>query len=235
MHLKTILLITTLLLTTNASATALTKAITKSVHLDTIKALLKDGESPDGKTSDGFTPLYFSALYKRIDIISLLIEYGADINLVGTESGAALHVATYKNHIKVMQKLLKAGANPCIKNTHEATSLELAKSKVAKKLLLQHMSGKNCKTRTLYIFNGNWQNKKATVYIEWVGYQGDIEGYANSLNGDLLFNFSGKNHKYNHLSLTLKNGEKVTLKATQNNSVKTWSSLNRSIVFSRKL
>jgi ankyrin repeat protein len=55
------------------------------------------------------TPLHLAALYGRLEIVQLFIEYNGDINATN-ELGSPIHWALEHNHLKVVELLLGAGA-----------------------------------------------------------------------------------------------------------------------------
>lgn len=56
----------------------------------------------------------------------LLIEAGADVNAVGDMSETPLHVAVSQENIKVVEALLKSGANPTAKSEFGKSPKEIA-------------------------------------------------------------------------------------------------------------
>lgn len=57
----------------------------------------------------GFTPLHVAAVYGQTDILKLLIEYGADVNLMTTlKQYTALHLAVQNNMNEVIDVLLNS-------------------------------------------------------------------------------------------------------------------------------
>ncbi|KAI0455785.1 hypothetical protein F5B21DRAFT_182284 [Xylaria acuta] len=59
------------------------------------------------------TPLYYAASFGLGHVTEDLIRSGADINAPGSRfGGTALHGATLREHTSIMEKLLKAGADP---------------------------------------------------------------------------------------------------------------------------
>ncbi len=59
---------------------------------------------------DGYTPLIRSAVCNNIEVIDLLIAYGAEIDGTNKNSQTALFGAANKGHAGCVESLLKAGA-----------------------------------------------------------------------------------------------------------------------------
>ena len=98
------------------------------------------------KTENGCTPLLaILVLNDTIDIsiIRLLLSQGAHVNAQNIFGQTPLHVIATKTHskdiVEVVQLLLEAGANPCLKDSDNMTALHLT-------LLV----GLDCKPRTEY-------------------------------------------------------------------------------------
>ena len=65
--------------------------------------------------------------HEQYEIMSLLIEAGANINLENREGQTALHQAVINNNIKAVEILLKAGAKLNTVDNSQETPLESAK------------------------------------------------------------------------------------------------------------
>lgn len=64
-------------------------------------------------------------LYKRLDVISFLIEKGANLDDKDYNSGTALHMAARQMNRDVITMLIRFGANPYEKDDRGKTFLEL--------------------------------------------------------------------------------------------------------------
>lgn len=67
-----------------------------------------------------------AARYGRLEKVSAMVEAGADVNAVGDENYTALHVAVLRNHAKVIEFLVRAGADVFAKNDAGETPFGLA-------------------------------------------------------------------------------------------------------------
>jgi ankyrin repeat protein len=88
--------------------TALDAAIAKN-RVEVVQLLLNKGANPNRYVA-GATPLYDAAGYGYAQIVSLLIEHGADINAKSFGRTTALAIAIQNNHLDVVNLLKKAGA-----------------------------------------------------------------------------------------------------------------------------
>ncbi|KAJ3443517.1 mitogen-activated protein kinase kinase kinase 20-related [Anaeramoeba flamelloides] len=85
------------------------------------------------------TPLYFACNSSSLEICEMLISKGADINTVcGEEMETCLHLTTYLNNHKLMNLLLKHGANPLILNGESQIVSEMAEEEELQKRLIKY-------------------------------------------------------------------------------------------------
>lgn len=85
------------------------------------KALLRSGASPDGRNSDGTTPLYLASVQGEAEIARSLMEAGAspDTESSGPGSeGTPLCAAAYWGHNETVRQLLAYGADPNRREDH---------------------------------------------------------------------------------------------------------------------
>ena len=80
------------------------------------------------KISDnqGLTVLYFASKYGHNEVVSALLNAGANPNMSTNDKRSPLLVASFYGHKKVVRLLLEAGADPNISNKHGATPLYFA-------------------------------------------------------------------------------------------------------------
>lgn len=70
-------------------------------------------------------PLHLAIAYSKVEVISNLLDRGADVNAIEVEGITPLHVAIKREKINILRLLLKAGAN--VNSTdHKYTPLHLA-------------------------------------------------------------------------------------------------------------
>ncbi|XP_065223552.1 uncharacterized protein LOC135847779 [Planococcus citri] len=84
-----------------------------------------------------WTPLHLAALNGCNEIVRLLIDVGARINVQVQKGDTPLHLSSMRNHFQIVQLLLQNGACHDVKNSQNKTPLQLAQpaTDVAKLLL----------------------------------------------------------------------------------------------------
>lgn len=80
-------------------------------HLDVVKLLLDYGADPNASTDDDVTALVAATAAGACAIVDLLIVKGANVN-VSAGGATPLHIAADFGNDKLVDSLLKAGANP---------------------------------------------------------------------------------------------------------------------------
>jgi len=76
-----------------------------------VKILLTKGVSVHQKSEVGYFPLLSASAYGYLDMVSLLLQRGAPVELVNEKTGrTSLIVASALNEIEVMDKLIGFGA-----------------------------------------------------------------------------------------------------------------------------
>ena len=88
---------------------ALFHAISKN-HVDTVAALLNKGARVDVAHNAGKDPLLFLAL-RNPEMVRLLVEAGADVNLANSAGTAPINLATAHGDREVVEKLIDKGAD----------------------------------------------------------------------------------------------------------------------------
>jgi ankyrin repeat protein len=81
------------------------------------------------------TPL-MAAVYKRdVEIITILLENGADVNKADEKGTTALHYATMFNNVEIAEKLINAGAKANMKDSSGKTAYDHALAYKNQKLI----------------------------------------------------------------------------------------------------
>lgn len=110
--------------------TALQVACSNSVSIEIVKALLKS--VPDianyGNT-ENVTPLHIASALGRLDVMQLLLDYGAMIDVQDFDGHTALHDAALATQPEAIKLLLTAGADAEILNDCNFTAFHFASYK----------------------------------------------------------------------------------------------------------
>ena len=79
-----------------------------------LEAALAGGWDANELSHDGFTPLGLAAFFDNAEAFELLLPLTRDVNQAAKnpQKVAALHAATAKRNAKMVEKLLRAGADP---------------------------------------------------------------------------------------------------------------------------
>jgi len=80
----------------------------------------------------GWTPLLFAARGGHLEIVQLLLDHSANVNIQSKEEPlehwTALHIAIGRGHPQVVKVLLECGADPHFRTKEGETPFQLAKS-----------------------------------------------------------------------------------------------------------
>ncbi|XP_076250708.1 myosin phosphatase targeting subunit 75D [Rhynchophorus ferrugineus] len=79
--------------------------------IDEVRRLLMKGVSPDSCNEDGLTALHQCCIDDNEPMLSLLLEYGANVNAEDSEKWTPLHAAATCGHLKLVRILISRGAN----------------------------------------------------------------------------------------------------------------------------
>ncbi|XP_020376693.2 ankyrin repeat and SOCS box protein 3 isoform X1 [Rhincodon typus] len=116
----------------------------KKGNVELLKTLIQKGYSLDIADNRGWCPIHEAATHKSLRCLRLLIHAASSaqcIDLKTFEGETALHLAAKCSHLKIVQILLKAGANPNAITNENVTPLFLATEKgdiAVAKTLLKH-------------------------------------------------------------------------------------------------
>jgi ankyrin repeat protein len=145
--MKKLLLISALLIATNLSAQerydsqhdfSITKLMCAAMDNDMITAerLIALGINVNEQDRRGLSPLMYAALNNHPDMISFLLDNGADINMTDKMAGStALIWAASANNLGAAQKLIERGADRNIMDQHNMTAFDYARTEEMKRLL----------------------------------------------------------------------------------------------------
>lgn len=95
-----------------------------------VRASIDKGANVSAADSRLWTPLHYAAQEHAADICEILIEHGADVNARDDNGNTPLWRAVFESRGRkdVIAILLKANADPNLKNLHGISPRELAES-----------------------------------------------------------------------------------------------------------
>ncbi|QYH37648.1 ankyrin repeat domain-containing protein [Algoriphagus sp. NBT04N3] len=90
--------------------------------------LINNGLNINLADKNGWSPLHFSVNENLIELVQILLENGAEVNSQDNFGNTVLWRAVFSSKGKgeVIEKLLKYGADPEIKNNYGISALDLA-------------------------------------------------------------------------------------------------------------
>lgn len=93
-----------------------------------VEAALVAGWDGNTRSPDGFTPLGLAAFFNHDAIFDLLLPAARDVNerATNTQQVAAIHAAAAQRNARMVEKLLRAGANPDLTQADGFTPLHSA-------------------------------------------------------------------------------------------------------------
>lgn len=96
--------------------------------LAAVKQALTDGANPNAQDpQSGSTMLATAALMGHTEVVALLLEHGADVNVKSRDGGTALHAAAFLGRVETVKLLLEKGANTTLRNNMGGIAIDGAK------------------------------------------------------------------------------------------------------------
>jgi uncharacterized protein len=77
----------------------------------------------DSKDENGYTPLHAAASYNHLELIRLLAEHQANLNIQDIDGDTPLHVS---QDLETVKLLVQLGADPTIRNQEQRLPIEIA-------------------------------------------------------------------------------------------------------------
>jgi uncharacterized protein len=95
-----------------------------------VSELLLAGLDPGASDHEGWTPLHFAAQANSEAVTSLLLDAGAAVDPQDGYGNTPLARAVFSSRGRgaVIELLRSRGANPCLKNSHGVSPVELART-----------------------------------------------------------------------------------------------------------
>ena len=95
-----------------------------------VRELLLTVSNVSAQDDNGWSALHFASASKSIEILSLLIAAGCDVDLVDSHGNTALAKAVFSSqgNGELIQALRSAGASALIANNHGVSPLKLART-----------------------------------------------------------------------------------------------------------
>ena len=89
-----------------------------------------------------YTPLHYASRDGHIDIVKLLVDLGADIEVRTDFGSTPLHLASYRGHIDMVKLLVDLDADIESMNNYGKTSAQVAKTTTIKTVIecSEHMT-----------------------------------------------------------------------------------------------
>lgn len=96
--------------------------------MDRVRDLLANHWDANLRSPDGFTPLGLAAFFRQGEIFDLLLPLTTDVDAQAAngQKVAALHAATAQQQVEMVEKLLRAGADPNLTQADGFTALHAA-------------------------------------------------------------------------------------------------------------
>ncbi|WP_445168964.1 ankyrin repeat domain-containing protein [Mycolicibacterium sp. Dal123E01] len=103
---------------------------TNEYILANTRRLLAGGADPNAMDDEGFTPLHFAAQFDCVEVIRLLLDAGATVDVASRNGTTPVHKAlrnTTGESEAILEILMEAGGDPTIEMWNGSSALKFAK------------------------------------------------------------------------------------------------------------
>mmetsp|Transcript_13504 Transcript_13504/g.17781 ORF Transcript_13504/g.17781 Transcript_13504/m.17781 type:complete len:185 (-) Transcript_13504:101-655(-) len=97
----------------------------KKGDVSAVRELVKQVDNLDCVNQFQSSPLIVAVIKNHEDIVHILVEHGANLNLRGPQDWTALHCASFYGRVKLCEILLQSGAKTDLKNENGKTPGEV--------------------------------------------------------------------------------------------------------------
>lgn len=95
---------------------------------DMVLSLIQEGADLNFSTDEEIKPLFLAYMTGNEVIFKMLVEAGADINIISPNFGSLLHFCVYGNDLKLTDYLLEKGIDTKLEDNYGRTALDLCNS-----------------------------------------------------------------------------------------------------------
>ena len=99
-------------------------------NIEIVQYLLSDdiSENPSLTRGNNFTPLHAASMHGFTQVVELLIEKGANVNIqTDPQKYAPIHSASFGGHLETIKVLVKNGADVTLRNYRNELPIDTAK------------------------------------------------------------------------------------------------------------
>ncbi|MBU3186975.1 ankyrin repeat domain-containing protein [Clostridium estertheticum] len=115
-------------------------------HIDVITMILKKGAKVNAINISGKTPLFYCSFNYSVELLNLLVKYGADINIRDKYKNTLLHddyINCFDDHFEeFLKSLINLGFDINSTNSTGYTSLDLCENKKISDILIKYNRSK---------------------------------------------------------------------------------------------
>ncbi len=112
------------------------EAIARNDLQDVVRHLENNPQDIDKPGRGNLTPLHLAILRKRPEAVAILLEAGADPDVLTPGSQTSLHLAVERGLVETAQRLLKRGVDASVRDSQGWTALHLAAAKNRKHIVI---------------------------------------------------------------------------------------------------